>query len=329
MTHQLVRSSTSPCSPTAGPRRAEQILPFLRRLMGREPEPRTVAGRPGAVRAHRRRLAAAGHHGAPGRGAAGAPRQASCRSPCACVTASCTRSRRGRLPGRAHRPRGGRAPHEPVRLAAHQRQVPHGHRGGRAGVRAAAAPSRCSRAGTPTPTSSRPSPATPPRRSTAATTASGWSCSPRTTCPPRPSGRATPTWSSCSRPSRSSSPASCPATGSSASRARGAAAASGWSPRSPTWSARSPGRAGRRSSWCRSGSSATTSRRSTTSTSCSRAQIEALGMEYRRADPPNDSPQFIKALADVVVQYLGEPAGAAPGEAAARPAHATSVSQRG
>jgi protoporphyrin/coproporphyrin ferrochelatase len=33
-------------------------------------------------------------------------------------------------------------------------------------------------------------------------------------------------------------------------------------------------------------------------------QIEGLGMEYRRADPPNDSPQFIKALADVVVQYL-------------------------
>jgi ferrochelatase len=35
-----------------------------------------------------------------------------------------------------------------------------------------------------------------------------------------------------------------------------------------------------------------------------REQIEGLGMEYRRAEPPNDSPQFIKALADVVVQHL-------------------------
>lgn len=35
-----------------------------------------------------------------------------------------------------------------------------------------------------------------------------------------------------------------------------------------------------------------------------RGEIEGLGMEYRRSDPPNDSPQFIKALADVVVQHL-------------------------
>jgi protoporphyrin/coproporphyrin ferrochelatase len=37
-----------------------------------------------------------------------------------------------------------------------------------------------------------------------------------------------------------------------------------------------------------------------------KGEIESLGMEYRRADPPNDSPQFIKALADVVVQYLAD-----------------------
>ena len=36
-----------------------------------------------------------------------------------------------------------------------------------------------------------------------------------------------------------------------------------------------------------------------------RTQIEELGMEYRRAEPPNDSPQFIEALADVVVGHLG------------------------
>jgi ferrochelatase len=35
-----------------------------------------------------------------------------------------------------------------------------------------------------------------------------------------------------------------------------------------------------------------------------RGEIEALGMEYRRAEPPNDSPLFIQALADVVVQHL-------------------------
>jgi protoporphyrin/coproporphyrin ferrochelatase len=33
-------------------------------------------------------------------------------------------------------------------------------------------------------------------------------------------------------------------------------------------------------------------------------QIESLGMEYRRSAPPNDSPQFIEALADLVIDYL-------------------------
>jgi len=35
-----------------------------------------------------------------------------------------------------------------------------------------------------------------------------------------------------------------------------------------------------------------------------REQIEGLGMEYRRSAPPNDSPQFIEALADLVIDYL-------------------------
>ncbi len=35
-----------------------------------------------------------------------------------------------------------------------------------------------------------------------------------------------------------------------------------------------------------------------------RSEIEGLGMEYRRSEPPNDSPQFIHALADVIVEYL-------------------------
>ena len=35
-----------------------------------------------------------------------------------------------------------------------------------------------------------------------------------------------------------------------------------------------------------------------------RAVAEANGMEYRRSTPPNDSPYFIEALADVVVDYL-------------------------
>ena len=35
-----------------------------------------------------------------------------------------------------------------------------------------------------------------------------------------------------------------------------------------------------------------------------RSEIEGLGMEYRRSEPPNDSPQFIHALADVVEEYL-------------------------
>ncbi len=35
-----------------------------------------------------------------------------------------------------------------------------------------------------------------------------------------------------------------------------------------------------------------------------RQQIEGLGMEYRRSSAPNDSPTFIEALADVVIDYL-------------------------
>jgi len=35
-----------------------------------------------------------------------------------------------------------------------------------------------------------------------------------------------------------------------------------------------------------------------------RQQIEGLGMEYRRSAAPNDSPIFIEALADVVIDYL-------------------------
>ncbi len=35
-----------------------------------------------------------------------------------------------------------------------------------------------------------------------------------------------------------------------------------------------------------------------------RQQIEGLGMEYRRSAAPNDSPPFIEALADVVIDYL-------------------------
>ena len=35
-----------------------------------------------------------------------------------------------------------------------------------------------------------------------------------------------------------------------------------------------------------------------------RQQIERLGMEYRRSAAPNDSPVFIEALADVVIDYL-------------------------
>ena len=35
-----------------------------------------------------------------------------------------------------------------------------------------------------------------------------------------------------------------------------------------------------------------------------REQIESLGMEYRRSAAPNDSPPFIEALAEVVVDYL-------------------------
>jgi protoporphyrin/coproporphyrin ferrochelatase len=35
-----------------------------------------------------------------------------------------------------------------------------------------------------------------------------------------------------------------------------------------------------------------------------RQQIEGLGMEYRRSAAPNDSPTFIEALADVVIDYL-------------------------
>jgi protoporphyrin/coproporphyrin ferrochelatase len=35
-----------------------------------------------------------------------------------------------------------------------------------------------------------------------------------------------------------------------------------------------------------------------------RGQVEGLGMEYRRSAAPNDSPRFIEALADVVIDYL-------------------------
>jgi protoporphyrin/coproporphyrin ferrochelatase len=35
-----------------------------------------------------------------------------------------------------------------------------------------------------------------------------------------------------------------------------------------------------------------------------RQLVEALGMEYRRSHAPNDSPLFIQALADVVIDYL-------------------------
>ena len=35
-----------------------------------------------------------------------------------------------------------------------------------------------------------------------------------------------------------------------------------------------------------------------------RAQMEGLGIEYRRSHAPNDSPLFIEALADVVTERL-------------------------
>ena len=35
-----------------------------------------------------------------------------------------------------------------------------------------------------------------------------------------------------------------------------------------------------------------------------REQVESLGMEYRRSAAPNDSPPFIDALAEVVIDYL-------------------------
>jgi ferrochelatase len=35
-----------------------------------------------------------------------------------------------------------------------------------------------------------------------------------------------------------------------------------------------------------------------------RGVVEANGMEYRRSTPPNDSPYFIQAIADVVIDYL-------------------------
>ena len=35
-----------------------------------------------------------------------------------------------------------------------------------------------------------------------------------------------------------------------------------------------------------------------------RAQVESLGMEYRRSAAPNDSPPFVEALADAVIEYL-------------------------
>jgi len=54
-----------------------------------------------------------------------------------------------------------------------------------------------------------------------------------------------------------------------------------------------------------------------------RAQIEGLGIEYRRAHAPNDSPLFIEALADVVIDHLAkrsiERAQREPGEPHPRP----------
>jgi len=35
-----------------------------------------------------------------------------------------------------------------------------------------------------------------------------------------------------------------------------------------------------------------------------REEVEALGVEYRCSSPPNDSPPFIEALADVIIDYL-------------------------
>jgi ferrochelatase len=37
-----------------------------------------------------------------------------------------------------------------------------------------------------------------------------------------------------------------------------------------------------------------------------RGQVEGLGLEYRRSHAPNDSPLFIQALADVVVDYIAK-----------------------
>jgi ferrochelatase len=43
-----------------------------------------------------------------------------------------------------------------------------------------------------------------------------------------------------------------------------------------------------------------------------RAVVEENGMTYRRSDTPNDSPQFIAALADIVVEHLSLRPGARP-----------------
>ena len=76
------------------------------------------------------------------------------------------------------------------------------------------------------------------------------------------------------------------------------------SPRSTTWSASWPRTAGRSSSWCRSASSPTTSRRCTTSTSCCASRSSRSAWSTAAPTPPNDSPLFIEALADVVIDHL-------------------------
>ena len=97
----------------------------------------------------------------------------------------------------------------------------------------------------------------------------------------------------------------CPATGASASRARAAAAASGLEPEVDDVV-----RAARRGGLeegprrARRASSATMSRRSTTSTSCCASRSRASAWSTAARTPPNDSPLFIEALADVVIDYL-------------------------
>ena len=75
-----------------GPESPEQIVPFLERLMGRTPDPGTIA----AVQERYALIGGAsplpGHHRASGAGAAGQARSRSSPSPSACATGSSTRS---------------------------------------------------------------------------------------------------------------------------------------------------------------------------------------------------------------------------------------------